>query len=183
MNGYTPNTDLNILSNLGTNTFNNQYTTPIHPLATISQLNPNFTYSSFLGYSDTITPTYSEVNASGSIFDFTATNGLVNIVSSNNGDKLGSSGINTLLLNGLDTDYNIQTEIISLNGTTQVQTTNSFHRINSITPLSIGSNLVAVGNITLSANSSSNIHGKMLAGESAVYVGRYTIPNELLWFI
>ena len=183
MNGYNPRIDLHNLGTTATNSYiqttnllNNLYITPIDQKATITHTNPNFQYSSFLGYNDSITTSLQEISNTGSIFDFDLTNGKCNIVSTNNSDRLGSTGINQVLLSGVDANFNLITEAVNLNGITGAQSTQNFEKINSITTLQVGSNKFAVGDITFSANSSANIHCKMKATENNVYPGRFTVP-------
>ena len=75
-----------------------------------------------------------------------------------------------ILVSGLDADYETIAEIVQLNGTTPVTTTNSFYRINSATILS-GSN---VGDITISESSIIYAYIEATLGTTQSCV--YTVP-------
>ncbi len=76
----------------------------------------------------------------------------------------------SILINGLDADYNTQTEVVALNGTTPVTTTKSFFRINDLVT-SVGN---AVGDITASYNSV--VYAKIIAGRGRNQAAVFTVP-------
>lgn len=78
----------------------------------------------------------------------------------------------TIVISGLDANYETIAEIVQLNGTTPVTTTNSFYRINSATILS-GSN---VGDITVSESSTIYAHIEATLGTTQACV--YTVPAD-----
>jgi len=78
----------------------------------------------------------------------------------------------TIVISGLNADYETIAEIVQLNGTTPVTTTNSFYRINTATILS-GSN---VGDITVSEGGTvyANIEATLGTTQACVY----TVPAD-----
>ena len=76
----------------------------------------------------------------------------------------------TIVISGLNADYETIAEIVQLNGTTPVTTTNSFYRINTATILS-GSN---VGDITVSEGGTvyANIEATLGTTQACIY----TVP-------
>ena len=78
----------------------------------------------------------------------------------------------TIVLSGLDANYETIAEIVQLNGTTPVTTTNLFYRINSATILS-GSN---VGDITVSEGGTEYAHIEATLGTTQACV--YTVPAD-----
>jgi hypothetical protein len=76
----------------------------------------------------------------------------------------------TIVISGLNADYETIAEIVQINGTTPVTTTNSFYRINSATILS-GSN---VGDITVSEGGTEYAHIEATLGTTQACV--YTVP-------
>ena len=78
----------------------------------------------------------------------------------------------TIVLSGLDANYETIAEIVQLNGTTPVTTTNLFYRINSATILS-GSN---VGDITVSEGGTvyANIEATLGTTQACIY----TVPAD-----
>jgi len=78
----------------------------------------------------------------------------------------------TIVISGLDANYETIAEIVQLNGTTPVTTTNLFYRINSATILS-GSN---VGDITVSEGGTEYAHIEATLGTTQACV--YTVPAD-----
>ena len=76
----------------------------------------------------------------------------------------------TIVISGLNADYEAIAEIVQINGTTPVTTTNSFYRINSATILS-GSN---VGDITVSEGGTEYAHIEATLGTTQACI--YTVP-------
>lgn len=85
-------------------------------------------------------------------------------------DNVLDTGI-TVLLDGLDANYNLQTEIITVNDGTPVTTTKEFLRLNSAT--NIGSK-ACVGNINISIRGT--VIGRILAEKQATSMAIYTVP-------
>lgn len=96
----------------------------------------------------------------------------MSVVSSDAGDTAIS-----LLLLGLDGDYNPISEVVTVNGTTPVTTTNSYFRINDAV-ITVGN---AVGNITIS--NSSVTYAKILAGNGRDQKSVYTVPAGHSFFL
>ena len=78
----------------------------------------------------------------------------------------------TIVISGLDANYETIAEIVQLNGTTPVTTTNLFYRINSATILS-GSN---VGDITVSQGCTEYANIEATLGTTQACV--YTVPAD-----
>lgn len=114
----------------------------------------------------------------GNNFDYDYINGKCNIVSSSASDGILGTGIRSILLSGLDSNFDPITEIIVLNGITSVTSTNNFQRINHTTILTSGDTHHAAGDITCSSvNFPTNIHFKILASSCDANINRYCIPN------
>lgn len=116
-------------------------------------------------------------------FDYTLTNNQLSITSSSNADILGGTGINTILIGGVDTNFNSIQEVITLNGTTQKLSTNNFQMVNSMSILSVGSYKKAVGNIYINSSNNSNQHCIIPQDGSGIFMGRYTIPNGYVGYL
>ena len=96
----------------------------------------------------------------------------LSIVSSSASDTAVS-----ILINGLDANYNIQTEVVALNGTTPVTTTKSFFRINDLIT-TVGN---AVGDIT--ASYSSVVYAKIIAGRGRNQAAVFTVPAGYSFYL
>ena len=83
----------------------------------------------------------------------------------------------SILVNGLDGDYNIQTEVVALNGTTPVVTTKSFFRINDLITV-VGN---AVGDVTASYNAV--VYAKIIAGRGKNQAAAFTVPAGYSFYL
>lgn len=76
----------------------------------------------------------------------------------------------SLLISGLDLNYDRISETITLNGTTAVQTTRQFYRINDV--ITVANN--AVGDVTISNNATT--YAKVIAGTGKNQASIFTVP-------
>ena len=97
------------------------------------------------------------------------------IVSTSANDAAGNTGIQSVILEYLDSNYVERTEIVALNGLTPVNTvaTNIF-RINGFHAIAVGSALFAQGNI--SATNGGVTYGFIGAAENTSRTATFTIP-------
>lgn len=72
---------------------------------------------------------------------------VMTVSSSSASDAAAGTGARTVQVSGLDANYAVATEIVTLNGTSAVNTTNSYIRINDAVVLTAGSGGTAVGTI------------------------------------
>jgi len=93
----------------------------------------------------------------------------------------------TITINGLDASYNLLSENLVLNGTTNVTTVNSYFRINSIA-VSVGSATNPTGVVTLSGggNVYAQINTTTVSGSTtSIGVSQmavYTVPNGYTFY-
>lgn len=91
---------------------------------------------------------------------------------------LASDGVSdtcTVLLSGLDNNFNQITDIVTMAGTTSVSTAKKFRRLNSA--LIISNTVTNVGTINIRTTSSvGTIIGRILPGEGQTSMGIYTVP-------
>jgi len=83
----------------------------------------------------------------------------------------------TILILGLDADYNPISEVQTLTGTTPITTTNSYLRINDMV-CTVGN---AVGTITLSVGA--NVYSQIDPGEGKDQKAVYTVPAGYSFFL
>ncbi len=107
----------------------------------------------------------------GGTITIPTTEAQLSVVSSNAGDSM------QVLIEGVDENYNVVYDVVTLNGLTPVTTTNSFMRVNNAVILS-GSN---AGNITISH--SGNVIEYIDAGIGLKQTCNYTIPAKHALFI
>ena len=103
----------------------------------------------------------------------------LNLVSTSTSDTaIAGSGARVVYVTGLDLNYNPISETVALNGTTPVNTANSYLRINNAYVVVSGTfGGTNAGAISLNANSNSAVLGIIRAGIGRVANAVYTVPN------
>lgn len=98
-------------------------------------------------------------------------------VSSSASDAAAGVGARTILVEGLDSTFAIQSEIVVLNGATPVNTVATYIRISRVTVLTAGSSLTNVGTIKLNhSTTTANIFTQMIAGMGRSEIAVFTVP-------
>lgn len=103
------------------------------------------------------------------------------VSSSNAADTSAGTGARTVLIQGLDADYNEISETVTLNGQTAVTTTNSFLRINYAIVTTAGSTESAAGDIyfgtgTVTAGVPATVYNIIKFNYNNTITGHYTVP-------
>jgi len=83
----------------------------------------------------------------GATYTYPTTATVMKVSSSSANDTSAGTGARTFLVAGLDANYNQISEVITLNGQTAVNTTNSYLRINYSEVLTVGSGAAQAGDI------------------------------------
>lgn len=155
---------------------------PILPLNTTSSRNvyldaarglrPDMRTVHIFGFNRTIATAYETVwNNGGGIYTFPAAADTLDLVSSSESDTMG------VLIEGLDANYQQISEVVTLNGTSSVETTKSFLRINSARIVS-GNN---VGNITIGDGSTNFAYIEATYGIQQAAL--FTVPAGFTFYI
>ena len=129
---------------------------------------------------DTTTTPEDVWGGSGMYTGFPSTAETLSIVSASANDTAAGSGARTLRISGLDSVGNFLTEIVTLNGTTPVVTTNAFLRMNRAIVLTSGDNNTAfnAGAITINhSTTTSNVFGIIDVNTNMLKTTAYTIPK------
>jgi len=101
---------------------------------------------------------------------------VVSVVSASSADDDGSTGAEKVEIQGLDANFKNQTEIVTMNGTAAVTTTNTFIRVFRMRVTEAGSGGVNAGNITASISSSDV--ARINANEGQTLMAVYTVPAD-----
>ena len=102
------------------------------------------------------------------------------VVSTSANDASGGTGVRTLLLEGLDQNYNRVFESITMNGTTPVISVNQFTQFSGIFATSVGSNGFAFGEITATNLANTITFGHIAPGFNIWRSGRFhTAANDV----
>ena len=146
--------------------FHEDVDSPHALLEIASERMPEVVPVNIFGFSRTVGTTFQTIWNDGGQYVHPSAAVQMNCVSTSASDTM------TIVISGLDANYETIAEIVQLNGTTPVTTTNSFYRINSATILS-GSN---VGDITVSEGGTvyANIEATLGTTQACVY----TVPAD-----
>ena len=112
---------------------------------------------------------------------YLTTASVMKVSSSSASDASAGTGARTVLVEGLDQNYNYISDTITLNGQTSVNTTNSYLRVQHITTLTAGSGgknagVIYVGTGTVTAGVPAVIHELVPIGYNTELSGVYTVP-------
>jgi len=103
----------------------------------------------------------------------------LDVVSDDANDDDGSTGARTVEIEGLDSNWDVQTETVTMDGTTAVTTTNSFLRVYRARVVTAGSSGTNEGTITFTNTTSSNVLAQISVDNSGfgqTLMACYTIP-------
>ena len=113
---------------------------------------------------------------------------VMSVSSDDANDTSAGTGARTVKITGLDTNFDEMNETITLNGLTEVTTSNSFMRIINMQVETAGSGIENAGNIymgtgTVTLGKPSVVHGLITLGYNKSLLGMRTIPNNHQGFL
>lgn len=101
----------------------------------------------------------------------------VSVFSASANDASAGTGAGTIRITGLDTNYEVLQETVTLNGVTPVATVGQFRRVHTATVLTAGSGGVNAGIITVRhTTTTANVFLSILAGRNQSNCSAYTVP-------
>ncbi len=106
----------------------------------------------------------------------------LDVVSTSANDTSAGTGLRSVLIVGLDENHLEIQEIIILNGTSPVKTTNSFIFVNHIYGWTSGSTKVNEGMITATAETSSTVQDIIGINHGYSHAGKYMIPANKMCY-
>lgn len=117
----------------------------------------------------------------GGIYQFPSSATIMSVSSSSANDTSAGTGARTVQIYGLDANYNEQTETISLNGLTGVNTTKSYLRIYRMIVRTAGTTENNDGNIyigtgTITDGKPATVYGLIDIGYNQTLMAIYTVP-------
>lgn len=110
------------------------------------------------------------------LYTYLSTAQQLKVVSASAQDGVGGTGIRTLTIHGLDANFLEVSEIITMNGITQITTTNSFIRIYRAYGSTSGASLTNVGAITIYDNAGTLQLLTIPAGDGQTLMTIWTVP-------
>ncbi len=109
---------------------------------------------------------------------------VVTVVSGSVADAAAGTGARTVQIFGLDASYEEQSETVTLNGTTAVDSANSYIRLDRAVVLTAGSGGVNAGAITIAQKvTTANVFVVMPAGYNATMIAATTIPANKVGYL
>lgn len=130
------------------------------------------------GASDVISTSYVDIWPNASTLSYLSSAERMNIVSTSGNDDLGSSGAITMTIFGLDGNYDEINETVTLDGTTNVLTTNSYLRVSRLIVRTAGTTGSNEGVITATAETAATVQAYIIIGSNQTLQTQYTMPNN-----
>lgn len=163
------------------------YLTPINPPLDLPQalalglLGSSVRTFQVCGVGNTTT-TWIDLWSGGSIrADPSASAAVVRIVSSSSADASAGTGARSIEIVGWGSSWDLVTEVISLNGTTTVSSSSSFHRIISARVATAGTGGANAGTLTCSI--SSKTMATIAIGDNASFHAHFTVPANHIGYV
>lgn len=133
------------------------------------------------GYNSDVDTAVETVWPHGGILGFPAAALQLSVSSDNANDTSAGTGARTVYLEGLDANYNVISETVTLNGQTAVTTVRSYLHINNCYVLTAGSGNSAAGTIyfgtgVVTAGVPATVYDVIQFDYNARITGSYTIP-------
>lgn len=116
------------------------------------------------------TAAYEMIDEGYSTFVNTAQN--LRVVSTSADDAVSATGVRTVLVGGIDSSNSRYFELVNLNGTTPVITTNQYTQLDIINSTAVGIGGFSAGTISVTNTAGTTTFGAIAAGENAWRSGR-----------
>lgn len=117
-----------------------------------------------------------DVWSQGGLYNWPAVAQTMSVVSSSIADDVGSTGVTSVRIYGLDADFLEVTDDIIMDGQTPVVGSVEFLRVFRMEALTAGTGLTNAGTITATGTTSSLVHGAIPAGTGQSQMAIYTVP-------
>jgi hypothetical protein len=135
------------------------------------------------GNNTTVGDSLETIWAEGGLYSYLTAATVLKVSSSSTDDTSAGTGARTVQLYGLDADYNEINELVTLNGQTVVNTTQSFLRINRIIVRSAGSGgsnagVIYAGTGTVTTGVPANVYASVngVIGANQSLMSLWTVP-------
>lgn len=137
---------------------------------------PGYSSFSVFGYNPDVDQTEESVWPDGGTVPHPTSAAQLTVVSTSTSDDGSPAGVGaqTVYIEGLDGDYEVVSETVTLNGTTGVTTTNSYLYINQFYVASVGSSGANVGEITIKQGAT--LYDIIAVGNNQRTTGHYCVP-------
>lgn len=162
----------------------NLVTTPMNDIIAINEgYISGQNLESFISQNPTVNDTKETVWGGSGEASFPSGQILLTITGASAQDSAAGTGIQTLLIEGLDGAFNPRTETVTMNGTGGVTTTLGFFRINRLVAQTVGSNGAAVGDIVVQNTAKTQSYTYLSAGDTVSNTAHFTVPVGKTWYL
>lgn len=127
--------------------------------------------------------TFEDIWDAGGNFVYATTGETLELVSDSAADDSAGTGLRTIRVEGLNTDYEEISEIVTLDGTAAVTLSNSYFRTRIMRALTVGSGSENAGNITLRVSGGGNTRLLMRATQGVTFSSHFTVPTGKTLFV
>jgi len=110
------------------------------------------------------------------------THDIVSTSTADDGDPVGT-GARTVTIQGLDSGAVFQEEIVTMNGTTNVATANTYLMIHRMFVKTSGTGLTNAGTITATAQTDATVTAQMTIGMGQTLMAIYQVPDSVTAYI
>ena len=140
------------------------------------------------GFNPDVNGTEETIWNAGGIYAYPAAAIQMKVSSSSTNDTSAGTGARTVVVSGLDQNWNEASETVSLNGQTEVLTTTTFIRVNRAYVATVGSGGTAAGNIyvgtgTVTTGVPATIYAKITLGDNQTLMAVWTVPAGYTGYI
>lgn len=140
------------------------------------------------GNNSDIDGTSEPIWSQGGAYTYPTVAAQVKVSSSSADDAAAGTGARTIVVAGLDANYNEISETVALNGQTEVLTTNSFIRVFRAYVVTAGSGGTAAGTIyvgtgTVTAGVPATVYAVITLGENQTQMAMWTVPAGYTLYI
>jgi hypothetical protein len=140
------------------------------------------------GFNSDVDDSLETVWAEGGLYSYLSVATVLKVSSSSTADTSAGTGARTVQLYGLDADYNEINEIVTLNGQTAVNTTNSFLRINRMIVRTAGTGgtnagVIYAGTGTVTTGVPANKYATVATGDGQSLMALWTVPAGFTLYV
>lgn len=133
------------------------------------------------GYNPDVDTSEETIWTGGGIITHPAAAGVLKVSSGSTNDAAAGTGARTIVINGLDANYNEISETVTLNGQTPINTIKEYLRVQNLYVATAGSGLTAAGIIyvgtgVVTSGIPDTIYNQIAVGDNASLTAHYTIP-------
>lgn len=134
------------------------------------------------GYNGAVGTSMELISVASANITYPTSAGAVTVVSASTADDSAGTGARTVLIEGLDENYDVQSETITMDGTTNVVTTNTYIRLFRMSVETAGTGGKNAGNITATIDGNEQVRIST-DYENQSLICAYTIPNNYKGYI